>query len=90
MSGPARTDRRRAGGAGPRGLLPAADARCLSLASQAPESTAHATGVQRRCRTNDVVNIALEKCSRLWHYGTHGAFDVWSARGEPWRRWCRG
>src|SRR5215510_12516275 len=33
VSGPARTDRRCAGGAGPRGLLPAADARCLSLAS---------------------------------------------------------
>src|SRR5262245_17271999 len=52
VSGPARTDRRRAVGAGPRDLLPAA-ARCLSLASPAPGRTAHATRVKRRCRTHD-------------------------------------
>ena len=46
---PARTDIRRAGGTGHRGLLAAAESRRLSLASQAPESTMHATRVKLRC-----------------------------------------
>jgi hypothetical protein len=60
---------------------PTADARCLSLASPAPGSTAYATGVKRHCSTSDVVKIALEKCSTLCHDGrmTPEAFGLQAA-----------
>ena len=68
VSGPARTDRRRAGGAGPRGLGSGGCTLPLSRLASAGEP-AYATGVKRRCRTHDVVTMTLEKCSVRWHDG---------------------